>query len=425
MNQIDAVTADTPAHERPGLSWAEADALAETHGAAFFILDDEVFKANFTALQNAFSDHYPDVRIGYSYKTNYTPHLCRIAYKLGGFAEVVSEMEYHLACKLGVEGPRIIFNGPYKAGEAFRDALLRGATVNLDSLRDIAMLQAVTAGYPDRDFPVVLRCNFALSDDQDTVSRFGMDVDGPEFAEALRIIGDSANTRLSGLHCHFPDRDLASFGRRAERMVALTQKLFPETPPETLNIGGGFFSNMPESLRQSFHVPPATFADYGALVGGILSKAFDGSTGKPPTLFLEPGTAVVADTQRFYTRVLGTKIIRGRPIATVAGSIFDISPTARSVNLPVEALNQHPGGEQHAWDIGGFTCIEGDIMTRGFTAALAQGDFLAYRNVGSYSVVMRPPFILPANPVLVPDGDGYKVVKERETNEDVFRLFKF
>ena len=408
-----------------GIDWARADSLSAEHGASFFLLDEALFRTNYAAFRAAFAAHYPDVRIGYSYKTNYTPFLCRIIDELGGHAEVVSDMEYALARRLGVAGDRIIFNGPYKARAAFEEALLTGATVNLDSLRDVEMLEAIAPAHPGHDFALVIRCNFHLGGAKDSgggVSRFGMDPDGPEFAHALEVLEHLSNARLKGLHCHFPDRDLDSFGRRAKAMAALMHRLFPDEPPELVNIGGGYFSNMPEALRQSFGVPPATFADYGALVGGILSRAV-ARYRRPPALFLEPGTALVADVQTFYTRVLSTRTVHGRNVASVAGSIFDISPTARSTKLPVTILGQG-GGVAGAWDLGGYTCIEGDLLSLGLEAAIAPGDFAVFNNVGSYSVVMRPPFILPANPILARTTAGEIItVKRRETIDDVFRNY--
>lgn len=401
--------------------------LSEEHGASFFVLSGERFAANFSSLHRAFTDHYPDVNIGYSYKTNYTPQLCRVAHSLGGYAEVVSEMEYALAKRLDIPGPRIIFNGPYKAWSAFEDAALTGATLNLDNHRDVTMLSAVADKHPDANIAVVLRCNFALHDNGD-ISRFGMDPDGETFAHALAVIQTAPNLRLKGLHCHFPDRDLDSFGIRAQKMVNLLGHMFPDAPPEVINIGGGYFSNMPDSLRAQFPVQPATFDDYGALVGGILSKAFAGK--KPPALFLEPGTALVADTQSFYTQVISTKTVRGKHFATVAGSSFDISPTARSRVLPVTAILNEDDPErpaEHAYDVVGYTCIEKDILSEGFIAPLKTGDYLRYDNVGSYSVVMRPPFILPANPVLYSDTSGgdLQLIKRRQTTDDVFANFVF
>ena len=57
------------------------------------MLDSKQFRQNFAELKAEFSKIYPDFNIAYSYKTNYTPKLCRIVNELGGFAEVVLDME--------------------------------------------------------------------------------------------------------------------------------------------------------------------------------------------------------------------------------------------------------------------------------------------------------------------------------------------
>ncbi|WP_127519544.1 alanine racemase [Mesorhizobium sp. Z1-4] len=405
------------------LTWAEAAAIADEYGPSFFLFDESRFRGNFLALRDAFLSTYPRVAIGYSYKTNYTPHLCRIVHQLGGYAEVVSEMEYALAKRLEIPGDRIVFNGPVKAPAAFADAARSGAILNLDSARDLELLEETAATADGGDIRAVIRCNFELSPGE--ISRFGVDVGSPEFRQMIHRIGALDGVRLAGLHCHFPDRDLDSFGRRAEQMARLVKDVFTEAPPEILNIGGGYFSTMPESLRDKFAVPPASFTDYAELVGPILISAFaDGP--QPPTLFLEPGTAIVADCFHFVTRVVSTKSIRGKHFATVAGSMFDISPMARTRALPVRALHQNPEvSALSSWDVAGYTCIEKDILSEGVMAALRNGDFLCYGNVGSYSVVMRPPFILPANPILMRVGGEVRVLRDRQSMEDVFHNFRF
>ena len=118
--------------------------------------------------------------------------------------------------------------------------------------------------------------------------------------------------------------------------------------------------------------------------------------------------------------------MRGRNFATVAGSIFDISPSARAGNLPVSAiLREDRASAGQAFDIAGYTCIESDILSRQLAAPLDVGDFLCFGNVGSYSVVMKPPFILPANPILVQGKDGFEVIRKRETSDHVFANFRF
>lgn len=90
------------------------DALRKEYGDAFYLLDSEQFRNNFLELRDAFRSIYPNFNIAYSYKTNYTPKFCKIVNELGGYAEVVSEMELEIALRVGVEPNRIIWNGPIK-----------------------------------------------------------------------------------------------------------------------------------------------------------------------------------------------------------------------------------------------------------------------------------------------------------------------
>jgi diaminopimelate decarboxylase len=400
-------------------------ALASEHGPSFFVLDAEQLRNNYTSLRTAFTKHYPKVEIGYSYKTNYTPQICRILQDAGAWAEVVSEMEFAAAARLNTPSNRIIFNGPYKADWAFEQAALGGATINLDSQRDLDLLRTVAANAPSGvTIRVLLRTNFAIDEN---VSRFGFDVEGSEFNFALDTVNTLPNVYLAGLHCHFPNRDLDSFRRRTERMVSLCERVFPNHPPEVLNIGGGYYSALPESLRCTHNEPPPTFNDYGEIIGEILNQAFP-NPAVAPTLFLEPGTALVADVLTFYTQVISTKKVRNQHFATVAGSIFDISPNAKTKSLPVSPILDPKVLKRVArnFAIAGFTCIEGDLLTDSLSAPLEIGDALAYGNVGSYSVVMRPPFILPSNPILMArsDGKGFDVIKARQSNSAVFDLFE-
>ena len=68
----------------------EIKQLSEKVGDAFYMLDSKQFRENFIELKSEFSKIYSNFNIAYSYKTNYTPKLCRIVNELGGFAEVVS-----------------------------------------------------------------------------------------------------------------------------------------------------------------------------------------------------------------------------------------------------------------------------------------------------------------------------------------------
>lgn len=73
----------------------------------------------------------------------------------------------------------------------------------------------------------------------------------------------------------------------------------------------------------------------------------------------------------------------------------------------------------------GFTCIEGDVLYRNYTGELAVNDAVVISNCGSYSLVMKPPFILPNFPVLDICGENVEVIKRAETFDDIFHTFNF
>ena len=66
------------------------------------------FIENYHDLDDSMKAIYPKYQIAYSFKTNYTPAVCSLVKSLGGYAEVVSDMEYSLALKIGfVKGKHI------------------------------------------------------------------------------------------------------------------------------------------------------------------------------------------------------------------------------------------------------------------------------------------------------------------------------
>jgi len=75
--------------------------------------------------------------------------------------------------------------------------------------------------------------------------------------------------------------------------------------------------------------------------------------------------------------------------------------------------------------LAGFTCIESDVLYKNYCGLLAVGDAVVISNCGSYSLVMKPPFILPNFPVLDICGDKVEVIKRSETFDDIFHTFQF
>lgn len=392
-------------------------------GNAFYLLESESFEQNYKELTAAFKAYYPKFNIAYSYKTNYTPKLVQIVDRLGGYAEVVSDMEMDIALRVGVRPERIIWNGPVKNGKKVKVLLLNGGTVNIDSIYEIDNIRSIAESYPDHKLNVGVRVNYDVGDG--VLSRFGFDVDGEDFDTVLRFIKDTPNIYLINLQAHFAKRTPEYWAARTEGMLKTYDRVVNEygLKPERIDIGGGIYGKMPESLRLQLGIGEIAYDDYASRAAKLFADHFKDDS-DAPYLFIEPGSAVAGDCMRFVSRIETIKTIRGKTIATVTGSQKNISMSG--INPPMEIV---AGGKKQIMvedaDIVGFTCIEGDVLQKGYNGAIGVGDFIVIGNCGSYSLVMKPPFILPNFAVLDIYGESVEVIKRAETFDDLLHTFSF
>ncbi len=358
-----------------------------------YVFQEAAFVENYRRFESCFQRLYPNYRVAYSFKTNYTPYICGLVKQLGGYAEVVSMMEYTLAKKLGYPDEKIIFNGPVK--EAFPDCIL-----NVDNLEELAMAPNQKLG---------IRINLDVG--QGFVSRFGI----TDLEEAFRIAGD----RIVGIHCHISQaRSLEAWEKRTRIMLDIADRYFPEGKLEYIDLGSGMFGEMAPSLKDQFDDVP-TYEAYAAVTAGLVAEHFRGRPG--PILFTEPGTTLINRYIDFVSSVVCIKQIRGKTFVELNGSKHNLGEICELKKLPLTIIPQ--GGRQQKIQDGelvGYTCLEHDVLYRGFTGNLAVGDIIVFGNVGGYSLVSKPPFIWPNCQMVTQSG---KVIKRQETFEEVFHTY--
>ena len=393
--------------------------LRKEYGDAYYLLDSKQFVNNFIELRDTFCKIYPNFNIAYSYKTNYTPKFCKIVNELGGYAEVVSEMELELALRIGVEPKRIIWNGPIKNPQKLEEFLVVGGTDNIDSVEELEVVKVIAGKHLDKVMNLGIRCNYDVNDG--VVSRFGFDVDSEDFKKVLDFVTTTRNVHFINFQCHFAKRQIEYWTARAKGMIELIDRL--GIIPERIDIGGGLFGKMADSLKIQFKNVIPDYQAYAEATATVFADYFADKDVKPE-LLIEPGSAVVGDCMKFVGTVKTIKNVRSKWIATVFGSQKNISMTG--INPPIEVISM--GGEQKEYkdlDMVGFTCIEGDVLYRNYNGKLAHEDAIVISNCGSYSLVMKPPFILPNFPVLDICGEHTEVIKGGEVFDDLFHTFNF
>lgn len=407
------------------LSFFDLEKLNEKFGDGFYLLDSDIFMKNYKNLSEEFKNYYPNFNIAYSYKTNYIPKLCKIVDAQGGFAEVVSEMELEIARKSGVDFERIIWNGPAKDRDALNDFLLSGGCANIDNLSEWRYVSLLADSYKHRVLHVGIRCNFDVGDG--VLSRFGCDIAGDDFIAICSEISAKKNVRLASIQCHFAKRDAACWQKRTHAMLSIYDRLNKEfgLRAKRIDLGGALSGYMAEEFAKQIGVVSCGYKPFAESSAMLVAEHFKDSDFKP-MLLIEPGTAVAADCMRVAFKVMNIKTVRGKPIATVYGSQKNIS--MQGINPPMTVV--HGNGEAKPYkdlDFAGYTCIEGDYLYRGYDGPLAEGDYIILENCGSYSVVMKPPFILPNFPIVdISSGvDNVEVIKRAESFDDLFSTYNF
>lgn len=393
-------------------------------GTPFYIFDETGFEENYKELEGLFQSIYPNYHISYSYKTNYTPYICNLVKKYGGYAEVVSDMEYELAKRLGYPNNMIVYNGPSKGPKMF-EHLDEDGILNIDSYDEAIRIVDYCLKNNNKDFKCGIRINLDLGGD--FISRFGMQEDSDDLLNAIKLIKGTPNLKLAGLHCHISRcRGKEAWAKRADYMIAMADKYIDGTP-EYISLGSGMYADMPFFLKEQFggdSVP--TYEDYAEATIKPFAIRY-GNCDNPPMLFTEPGTTLVARYINFVTRILSIKGIRGRNIANMDGSFHNLGEICTLKKLPINIISG--GGTQKLYpnlDIMGYTCLEQDLMYEGFEKPIATDDILVFENVGGYSIVDKPQFIKPQCEMFVKKTDGtIKSIMRPEKFDDVFGKFSF
>ena len=407
------------------LDWQTAKTLESRFGDAVYLLDHGAFEQNYKDFLSSFREIYANSNIAYSYKTNYIPLLCRTVDNLGGYAEVVSRMEYELACKLGVDPSRIIFNGPYKSAGDIELALKSGSVLNIDSIAEVDIIESLASSINDKTLRIGLRCNLEIDPSFD--SRFGLDVNNGDLDDAIERLRACKPCEIVGLHCHYSVfREARTRAQLTRSMLELHKKHWPDSPLDFIDMGGGYYSRMPEELRSQFESNIEDYQDYANAIATEFAKQFPDGNG--PELILEPGIALTADVMKFLCKVVAIKHVGNRTCAQLTGSIQNLKQQApQQKNLPIEVISKD---ERNSVDVGtdfvGYTCMENDVLYSGYEKTVKIGDYVLFSNIGAYSFVLKPPFIklCPAMVTFNRTSEEFELLRRAETNEDLFGLFE-
>ena len=372
----------------------------------FYAYDRSLLQARVAALRAALP---AGIKLHYAMKANPMPAVVGFMARLVDGVDVASAGELKVALDAGADPAEISFAGPGKRDAELRQAVASRVLVNLESPREIAVLQAASAelGLPAR---VAVRVNpdFELKGSGMKMGggpkQFGVDVE--QMPALLADIG-RAGLAFEGFHLFAGSQNL-----RAESICEAQQKSFDLAvrlaqdapgPVKFLNLGGGFgIPYFPGEQRLDL-------APIGANLQQLLQRAH---TEMPHAeLVIELGRYLVGEAGIYVTRVVDRKISRGQVyLVTDGGLNHHLSASGNfgqvvRKNYPVTIGNRLGGPDTEQASVVGPLCTPLDLLADRMQLPVAGvGDLAVIFQSGAYGASASPQAFLghaPCTEVLV------------------------
>ncbi|MBC8147396.1 MAG: diaminopimelate decarboxylase, partial [Bacteroidetes bacterium] len=174
--------------------------IIKEYGSPVFVISEKIIRKTINDAKRAFTTRYPKVQFAWSYKTNYISAVCNIFHQEGSWAEVVSGFEYDKALGNGVNGKKIIFNGPDKTEADLTKAIQNDSLIHIDHLEELYTILQLADELKKRP-KVAIRINMDTGI-YPMWDRFGFNYENGQAWDALNKIMVSKKLERVGLHCH-------------------------------------------------------------------------------------------------------------------------------------------------------------------------------------------------------------------------------
>ncbi len=399
--------------------YCEGVALAEIAarvGTPCYVYSATTILENFRAYDEGFGD-VPHT-ICYAVKANGNLAVLRVLGQAGAGFDIVSGGELFRVLKAGGDPAKVVFSGVGKIAAEIDDALAAGIfNFNCESEPELALIDALAhrRGIKAR---VALRVNPDVETDTHhyistgkLAHKFGVDI-----AEAESIYERARkleNLLIEGVSCHIGSLllDPKPLMEAVDRVLALIDRLRAKGfNIRHADLGGGLgVGYKPEEVTPSIK----------AYVSCLKQRL----AGRDLHAVLEPGRSIVAAAGVLLAKTLYRKKTGEKDFVIVDAAMNDlIRPALYNAYHEILPVRQNNTGRITA-DVVGPVCETGDFLARDREMAdVMPGDVLAIATAGAYGFTQASTYNARRRPaeVLV-QGDQWRVVRERETYDDLIR----
>jgi diaminopimelate decarboxylase len=407
-----------------------ANQLADNFGTPLYVYDAAEIRRCFGSILR--SVPYRPFKIHYACVTNANVAVMQTIRALGAGIHANTWGDALMALEAGFPSEQIVYTGSNVPAEDLRRLVERRIRVNLNCLSQLGQYASVVRQFEDeiqQACPALRRVGLRIHlEDRMPYSRMGVKVCELEDA---RAIAATENLVLAGVH-YYRGTGTIHINHFLEPFPCLMQvarQIGEEL--EYIDVGGGF--GYP-------YIPGGPDAFDWQYFGEHMSEMMEDlshTVGRRIKLLLEPGRSVVASSGFVLTRVIAVdRRAAGGQVAGVDTTVSHISSETYRVYggyRRIALANRKSEEDAIPTDVAGCTTFSDDYIgraprydrsDRGITLPpLREGDLLAVLEAGGYGFAFASNFLNKTRPaeVLV-DGDDVRLVRRRETYEDLLRL---
>jgi diaminopimelate decarboxylase len=390
--------------------------IARREGTPSYIYSSAAILDRFQAYDKSFGE-VPH-QVCYAVKAASNVAILKLLAEAGAGFDIVSGGELFRVLKAGANPAGVIFSGVGKTAQEIDYALEhRIQSFNCESEPELALIDSLAArrGVQAR---VALRVNPDVdASTHPYIStglrehKFGIHIaDAEAVYERARSL---PNLALEGVSCHIGSQilDIAPMLQVFDKMIALVERLRSRgLAIRTLDLGGG--------LGVAYKP-----ADKAPSICEYIQAMCRRTAGHGLEILIEPGRSIVAEAGVLLTRVLYRKSNGDREFVIVDAAMNDlIRPALYHSHHEIVPLRKAPGSAITA-DVVGPVCESGDFLARARQMPnVLPGDLLAVCTAGAYGFVASSNYnARPRPPEILVEGDRYRVIRKRESYDDLVR----
>jgi diaminopimelate decarboxylase len=390
--------------------------LAHHVGTPAYVYSSQAIRQNYAAYTSAFAA-LPHT-VCYAVKANSSLAVLALLAREGAGFDIVSGGELYRVLQAGGDPSKIVFSGVGKTAAEVDYALESGIRCfNCESEAELALIDAKaarlgkTAAFSIRVNPDVDAVTHPYISTGLSQHKFGIAI-----ADAAAVYDRARQFRnlvAEGVSCHIGSQilDSSPILEAVDKLLALALELrVAGHPIRHLDLGGG--------LGVAYHAGEKS-PEIGAFVNALYSRIQASGL----TAMIEPGRSIVGPAGVLLTRVLYRKRNGEKEFLVVDAAMNDlIRPSLYRAHHEIVPLRKN--ALPHAiMDVVGPVCETGDFLARDRSMANAMpGDYLAVSTAGAYGFVLSSNYnSRPRAPEVLVDGANWRIVRQRESYQDLVR----